>query len=155
MRNPGLFWPNYVECEIETAAKNWKVQRKEADFHALRKAFCKLYPGYIVPPLPKNLLTSSESADLNKRKRALQRFLDDTLTHPVLSGAAFLKTFLEAERAAFEAQNKTCENMNPPKSVAECITISGTATVSFDHALSQTCSKISDSALVLKDHFKS
>ena len=150
--NPGLFWQDYLLCDIETNEKGWKVQRKETDFLALREVLSKLYPGCIIPPLPKKLVPTSDA--VHKCKRAMQRFLDEIMEHPILSAAKPVRDFLEAAEKDFERVKVGFETAAAPKTVSECVTATGTAIVSFDHSLSQYCTKLSDSTLFLKEKFK-
>ena len=79
---------------ISAPSKQWLVMRKQSDFNSLRQVLVKLYPGFVVPSLPKKPLKKLEQSLLNKRKVKLQLFLNDTLRHPVLNTCDFLWKFL-------------------------------------------------------------
>jgi len=153
MVNPGILWTNYLSCEIETQEKGWKVVRKESDFQDLRRILSRLYPGCIIPKLPKNVLTKFDPALQNKRHRDLQRFLDELMFHPLLCSASFLKDFLRAYPKEYDDKKLLCENMCSPGSPNECYTINGNTNVYYDKNLSKFCSKISDSAQLFKEKF--
>lgn len=153
MVNPGIFWQNYVTFEVETKAKAWNVRRKEKDFFALRSALSKLYPGCVITRLPSKFLTKFDKQHLEKRRRCLQHFLDETLAHPLLCTAEILADFLSSSETDFERQLATAEASSPPKSVSECFSVSGSASVSYNHVLAEYCVKLNENSLVLKGKF--
>eukprot|EP00826_Nyctotherus_ovalis_P001890 TRINITY_DN10348_c0_g1_i6.p1 TRINITY_DN10348_c0_g1~~TRINITY_DN10348_c0_g1_i6.p1 ORF type:complete len:156 (-),score=42.01 TRINITY_DN10348_c0_g1_i6:296-763(-) len=153
MVNPGIFWQNYVAFEVETKAKAWSVWRKEKDFFALRTVLSRLYPGCIVTRLPSKFLTKFDKQSLEKRKRSLQHFLDETLAHPLLSTSEILADFLSSSEKDFKQQLAAAEASSPPKSVSECFSVSGSASVSYNHVLAEYCVKLNENSLVLKDKF--
>jgi sorting nexin-7/30 len=100
---------SYITFEIVTKT-NWEkfehneffVRRRFNDFLWLRSNLCEKFPNVIVPPLPdKEIVTSlldKFSQDfLEKRRAALQSFLNRCLDHPKLRESPSLVTFLEAK----------------------------------------------------------
>jgi len=153
MVNPGIFWQNYVVFEIETKAKGWNVKRKEKDFFRLRAILSKLYPGCIITLIPSNPLTKFDTLSLENHKLSLQHFLDETLAHPLLSTAEILTSFLSSADKDFEQQCLAAEALDAPKSVAECFTITGTASVSCNKSLAEYCVNLGNNSLTLKSKF--
>ena len=49
----GILSSNYVTYDIETELMKWCVQRRFSDFEWLSNTLIKLFPGYIIPPIPK------------------------------------------------------------------------------------------------------
>lgn len=147
-----MFRQNYIVCEIETKTKGWKVKRTEKDFLFLRTVLSKLYPGCLIPLLSESALSKNNSNSLIKNKRSLQHFLDEIVSHPLLSTAQFLKEFLKCSETEFDKQKSTCE-ANPPKDVSECYTLSGSASITYTHALGQFCLKVLNSAPTLKGKY--
>lgn len=87
-----------------------ECRRRYSDFFSLREALCKLYPCFIVPPLPpKNSLSSyavagtnpsrakEDAALVNRRKRMLAVFLNRTLVHKTLGSDRTFRRFLHPE----------------------------------------------------------
>lgn len=149
MLKPGIFRQNYIVCEIVTKTKGWQVKRTEKDFLFLRTVLSKLYPGCLIPLLPENSLAKDNSNSLIRSKRSLQHFLDEIVSHPLLSTAVFLKEFLRCSETEFDKQKSACE-ASPPKDVSECYSIGGSVTITYSHNLSQFCTKILDSAPTLR-----
>jgi hypothetical protein len=87
--------------------ENKTTIRKESDFFFLRKTLTKLYPGFVIPVLPKDVLTVFDSDKLEDRKDSLQDFLNQVLVHPLLSSCKLLKYFLEDNVLILKYTNKS------------------------------------------------
>lgn len=72
----------------------------------------------------------------------------------MLSSSKLVKSFLEDIDSEFKAKEKEFRTLTPPKTVAECITLDGTAEVFFDKELAKYCSKLSEATIRLKQIFK-
>ena len=151
--NPGIFRANYLVCEIETKKKGWKVKRKDKDFVLLRSLLSKLYPGCVIPLLSETVLLKSTTETLDKNKHILQVFLDEVISHPLLSTAEFLHDFLSASDQDFEKQSIEAESLHAPRNVADCYTIEGATSITYNHALGEFCLKLNNSTQVLKSKF--
>jgi len=151
--DPGLFRQKYVGCEIELSSKKWKVQRRERDFFFLKDILMKMYPGCVIPLLPRTFLKEFDSNTLERRKQAFQHFLDKIISHPLLSTSMFLYYFLSASDKDFEIRKYAFETLNPPRTVSECYTNTGVTSVSYDKFLGQFCNKITNSSSLLKENF--
>jgi len=148
--NPGIFRKNYVACDIET--KDWRVTRREADFYSLKSILSKSYPGFIIPLLPKALLTQFDSASLTRHKERFQNFLNELLMHPLLSISKGLICFLSYSEDQFKVVKNELESLPPPKTVSECYTVSGFAQTHLDKPLSELCTNLYSNCL--KECFK-
>lgn len=148
--NSGIFKQGYIVCTIETPGKGWAVQRKEDDFTCLRKTLMKLYPGFAIPVLPKSYLKNLDPESIDHHKVKLCHFINEILSHPLLSRSKQIRSFLNNTDEEFERSKEEFESTLPPKTVSECITIKGVASVNYDKPLTQFCHKIFDSASKLK-----
>ncbi|KAJ2580073.1 Sorting nexin, cytoplasm-to-vacuole targeting pathway/endosomal sorting, partial [Coemansia sp. RSA 1836] len=87
----------FGECE---------VKRRYSEFESLRMCLCRLYPTFIVPPIPeKHSLTQyavlqkrakEDQYIIERRKRMLEHFLNHLVEHPILSSEHILHRFLES-----------------------------------------------------------
>ncbi|KAJ2488820.1 Sorting nexin, cytoplasm-to-vacuole targeting pathway/endosomal sorting [Coemansia sp. RSA 2050] len=87
----------FGECE---------VKRRYSEFESLRTCLCRLYPTFIVPPIPeKHSLTQyavlqkrakEDQYIIERRKRMLEHFLNHLVEHPILSSEHILHRFLES-----------------------------------------------------------
>ncbi|KAJ2041511.1 Sorting nexin, cytoplasm-to-vacuole targeting pathway/endosomal sorting [Coemansia sp. RSA 2337] len=87
----------FGECE---------VKRRYSEFESLRICLCRLYPTFIVPPIPeKHSLTQyavlqkrakEDQYIIERRKRMLEHFLNHLVEHPILSSEHILHRFLES-----------------------------------------------------------
>ncbi|KAJ2697563.1 Sorting nexin, cytoplasm-to-vacuole targeting pathway/endosomal sorting [Coemansia sp. IMI 209128] len=87
----------FGECE---------VKRRYSEFESLRMCLCRLYPTFIVPPIPeKHSLTQyavlqkrakEDQYIIERRKRMLEHFLNHLVEHPILSSEHILHRFMES-----------------------------------------------------------
>ncbi|KAJ2760082.1 Sorting nexin, cytoplasm-to-vacuole targeting pathway/endosomal sorting, partial [Coemansia nantahalensis] len=83
----------------------YEVKRRYSEFESLCSCLCRLYPTFIVPPIPeKHSLTQyavlqkrakEDQYIIERRKRMLERFLNHLVVHPILSSEHILHRFLE------------------------------------------------------------
>ena len=103
---------------IYTLPLKFSVRREYSDFEWLRKIFLKLYPGSFIPPIPlKTLSENSDDKKIEKRMRALEKFLNDVINYPLLKNSNLIYDFLSIEK---ENEFKECkikyDNINMPNS---------------------------------------
>ena len=108
--NNSLFSTNYVLYDISTPQFNWLVNRRYSDFIWLKDCLKNLFPGDVLPILPKKKIGKGrfEENFLNKRTQGLQKFLNDIVNNEKYKATEVLNIFLScAERNLFEQQMKT------------------------------------------------
>ncbi|KAJ1723220.1 Sorting nexin, cytoplasm-to-vacuole targeting pathway/endosomal sorting [Coemansia erecta] len=84
---------------------DYEVKRRYSEFESLRNCLCRLYPTFIVPPIPeKHSLTQyavlqkrakEDQYIIERRKRMLEHFLNHLAEHPILSSEHVFHRFLE------------------------------------------------------------
>ncbi|KAI7832906.1 hypothetical protein BX661DRAFT_141125 [Kickxella alabastrina] len=84
---------------------DYEVKRRYSEFESLRSLLCRLYPTFIVPPIPeKHSLTQyavlqkrakEDQYIIGRRKRMLEHFLNHLVEHPILSSEHIMHRFLE------------------------------------------------------------
>ncbi|KAJ2232261.1 Sorting nexin, cytoplasm-to-vacuole targeting pathway/endosomal sorting [Coemansia sp. RSA 485] len=84
---------------------DYEVKRRYSEFESLRICLCRLYPTFIVPPIPeKHSLTQyavlqkrakEDQYIIERRKRMLEHFLNHLAEHPILSSEHIFHRFLE------------------------------------------------------------
>ncbi|KAJ2549535.1 Sorting nexin, cytoplasm-to-vacuole targeting pathway/endosomal sorting, partial [Coemansia sp. RSA 1933] len=82
-----------------------EVRRRYSEFESLRNCLCRLYPTFIVPPIPeKHSLTQyavlqkrakEDQYIIERRKRLLERFLNHIVENPILSSEHIFHRFME------------------------------------------------------------
>lgn len=113
----------------------------------------KLFPGCLIPLLPETSLSKDNSNSLIRNKRSLQHFLNEVVSHPLLSTAQFFKEFLRCTETEFDKQKSAC-NASPPKDVSECYTLAGSVAISYSHALGQFCLKLLNTVPALQTKYR-
>jgi len=122
----------------------YKVERKYTDFVELRDFLKKMYPGYIVPALPKSPPKKLSTEILSKYKERLQKFLDEILRHPLLrTNEIFTKFISEKDAKIYEEFKLNLDKklQSPIKEVSQCITLEGTANIEIDPIIESECSE--------------
>ncbi|KAJ1951630.1 Sorting nexin, cytoplasm-to-vacuole targeting pathway/endosomal sorting [Linderina macrospora] len=84
---------------------DYEVKRRYSEFESLRTCLCRLYPTFIVPPIPEKhsitqyaVLQKRAKEDqyiIERRKRMLERFLNHLVEHPILSSEHIVHRFFE------------------------------------------------------------
>lgn len=103
----------YVSYEVNTttrlstfSAREMKVKRRFQDFVWLHDVLYKEFKTVFIPPVPEKnrteYLDRFGTEFIEKRRVALQRFMDRITTHPVLKHSETLKVFLEAKNQLLE-----------------------------------------------------
>ncbi|KAJ2855025.1 Sorting nexin, cytoplasm-to-vacuole targeting pathway/endosomal sorting [Coemansia erecta] len=84
---------------------DYEVRRRYSEFESLRSCLCRLYPTFIVPPIPEKhslaqyaVLQKRAKEDqyiIERRKRLLERFLNHIAENPILSSEHIFHRFME------------------------------------------------------------
>lgn len=92
---------------VRAASQTTLARRRYSEFESLRNALVKLYPVFIVPPIPSKQSLSDyavkqgkakeDATMIARRKRMLQTFLNRIARHPVLSTDHTFHRFLDGE----------------------------------------------------------
>ena len=128
----GILSSNYVTYDIETELMKWSVQRRFSDFEWLNNTLIKLFPGYIIPPLPKKKMGKKrfELEFIERRMNFLQKFLDLIIENEEFKASECLIDFLSiSDRNQFEAKMKEYNTLNPSPFLAESRNIEGKVNV--------------------------
>ena len=87
--------------------QNAEAHHRYSEFESLRDNLSKLYPTFIIPPIPskqtigdyavKQAKAKEDASMIARRKRLLQTFLNRLARHPILSNEHVFHRFLEGE----------------------------------------------------------
>ena len=105
----GFFEMNYILYDIITEQFNWVVNRRYSDFIWLRNCLVAMFPGELIPQLPKKKLGNRrfEKDFVNKRQNSLQHFLNAILEKENFKSSEPLLIFLSCvDRTQFEQHMK-------------------------------------------------
>ena len=108
--NNSLFSTNYILYDVSTIQFNWVVNRRYSDFIWLRDCLQSLFPGDMIPLLPKKKIGNRrfEKDFLEKRKNGLQKFINEIINNEKYKATEILIIFLSCvERNIFEQKMKT------------------------------------------------
>ncbi len=153
--NPGFFSPNYDAYTIRTNPAGTTVQRKQTDFADLRTDLFRLYPAYVVPPVPKRPLKKLEPDLLEKRRQKYQLFLDDVMKHPVLRASEVVWNFLTVtSESEYDKKKRETDKIQRPRGPEECTTLEGKAIISYDNTMDHACRDVGTAAGQIHDDLK-
>ncbi len=140
---------------IDTQPKGFHVERRYNEFVTFRAELMRLYPGYIVPPIPhKKTGKALEPTFISKRKELLQLFLSDLLKHPLLRTAELLFNFLSLPTKDWEVKINVLAKMQPPKEPKECRTPEKRANVELTKASELYCVDLLNGVETLQSQYK-
>ena len=107
--NNSIFSTSYVLYDVSTPQFNWIVNRRYSDFIWLRDCLKTLFPGDMIPLLPKKKLGNRrfENDFLEKRKNGLQKYINEIINNEKYKTTEVLMIFLScSERNIFEQKMK-------------------------------------------------
>lgn len=94
------------------------VTRRYRDFEWLHTNLKRIFPTVVViPPLPSKVWRLDKSG-IEKRRQALQRYLERLIQHPIIRGAEVLMTFLWTSAGPFEPISNNTDGGIPEKIVS-------------------------------------
>lgn len=145
----------YAVYILSSKSKGTSVERRFSDFDNLRKELQKMYPGYIVPSIPKKKVGKAfEPAFLQKRKVQLQNFLKEIMFHPLLRSSELIITFLTMTSKDWENKSKAFAKTTPPKDISSFKTLEGSANVTLTKESELYCEKLSMICSGIKEEYK-
>ena len=132
----GLFSKGYFTYEFCAIPLKNIVIRKYSDFKWLHDIFQKIYTGSCIPPIPKNIKMEKISDDVvNKNKRALEKFVQGLIDHPLIKHSPILFDFLSIEdKSQFYARQTYYSKGKAPKSLSKLITLNGNVDINFHNS---------------------
>lgn len=125
-----------------------EVIRRFRDFTWVRNCLRKKFCGIIVPPLPPRSVVEKYKMTpefVEDRKRALERFLFNVLSHPVLRTSSELELFLQASESEFSIESSRVSAELGSAAPAESGGATGLASKTL-HTASKFFKTLSDSA---------
>ena len=105
----GIFSKSYINYLITTIPFNYQVRRRYSDFEWLRNALLILYPGNILPPIPRkkyNVVDRFNEIETEKRKKGLEIFLNYLLNDSLIRNCSLLEDFLKLNEENFNNMKK-------------------------------------------------
>lgn len=125
-----------------------EVIRRFRDFTWLRNCLRKKFCGIILPPLPPRSVVEKYKMTpdfVEDRRRALEKFLYNVLSHPILSTSTELKLFLQASESEFSIESSRVSSELGAAAPAESGGASGLASKTL-HTASKFLKSLSDTA---------
>jgi|NOAtaT_7_FD_contig_21_8792507_length_414_multi_3_in_0_out_0_1 hypothetical protein len=66
-----MFGSAYAVYTVKTAPYNWEVSRRFSDFEWLREILVKIFPSFIIPPIPEKSALVVVTAEIAEKRRQL------------------------------------------------------------------------------------
>eukprot|EP00826_Nyctotherus_ovalis_P057795 TRINITY_DN7911_c0_g1_i1.p1 TRINITY_DN7911_c0_g1~~TRINITY_DN7911_c0_g1_i1.p1 ORF type:complete len:391 (-),score=152.57 TRINITY_DN7911_c0_g1_i1:133-1305(-) len=153
--DPGVLKGKYAVYVIVTPLKGYYVERRYSDFLSMRKELMRLYPGYVIPPMPvKRLANNLEPAFLQERKTLLQHFLSDILKHPILRNCELFTQFISLSSKEWEERAKCFSKPILPREIAQYVTVSGEAKLHYSAEALAYCERLNGTVKDMAEIFK-
>jgi hypothetical protein len=145
----GLFSKAYITYLITTNPLKLSSRRRYSDFEWLRSLLINLYPTSIIPILPRKSSYSDRFNEvfLNKRIRALEKFMFFLITDPLIRNSKLLYEFLKVEKDdEFTAKKNNYSKLKPYSNLNDIPTLSGTLNLKFSKKDDNYINRIKDNA---------
>ena len=130
VKKDGLFSSSYYEFTINNKLLNIEFKRKMNDFIWLKNKLTLFYPNIFIPPLPKNKIKKDEKY-IQKKIYYLQCFINYLINNDLLLSSQLFSDFFSLPASEFQNSKQIIEKTQPPKGLADIITLDGT----FDIAI--------------------
>ena len=111
---------------------SWLVNRRYSDFDWLRNTLKKLFPRYVIPPLPVKKMGARrfEQDFIEKRMKFLQKFIDEVIEVETFKASEALIAFLKTtDREQFDRKIKEMNSLICSNYIQDIKTLSGKLTV--------------------------
>jgi hypothetical protein len=121
---------SFLLFKINTYDYKWEVRRRYSDFQWLRAVISKLFPTYIIPPIPKKNAKKRTQRDIEKRMRILTYFLNDLASTPEIFQSKYVSGFLSmTNESQFEELKKDGNKKEAFETITSLETESGNVRV--------------------------
>ena len=136
-KKPGTFFSKaYQTYVITIPTLNLKVVRRYSDFEWFRSILINLFPGRVIPPIPKKNKIGGDRFNeefLEKRTRTLEKFLNLLLEDPSIKASQIFYDFVSIEELnIFSDKKKYYNSIKLPQSLKEYKSLNGKLDVKLD-----------------------
>ena len=136
-KKPGTFFSKaYQTYVITIPTLNLKVVRRYSDFEWFRSILINLFPGRVIPPIPKKNKIGGDRFNeefLEKRTRTLEKFLNLLLEDPSIKTSQIFYDFVSIEELnIFSDKKKYYNSIKLPQSLKDYKSLSGKLDVKLD-----------------------
>ena len=136
-KKPGTFFSKaYQTYVIIIPTLNLKVVRRYSDFEWFRSILINLFPGRVIPPIPKKNKIGGDRFNeefLEKRTRTLEKFLNLLLEDPSIKTSQIFYDFVSIEELnIFSDKKKYYNSIKLPQSLKEYKSLNGKLDVKLD-----------------------
>ena len=136
-KKPGTFFSKaYQTYVITIPTLNLKVVRRYSDFEWFRSILINLFPGRVIPPIPKKNKIGGDRFNeefLEKRTRTLEKFLNLLLEDPSIKTSQIFYDFVSIEELnIFSDKKKYYNSIKLPQSLKEYKSLNGKLDVKLD-----------------------
>ena len=112
----GLFSKSYVTYLMQTTPLGYKIRKRYSDFDWLRNILSIIYVNCVIPPLcKKNYSDRFSEVLISKRTRAIERFMNGILIHPLMKTSEIFYNFISMQKEEdFEKKKKEYNRLSSP-----------------------------------------
>ena len=140
---PGSFFSKaYQTFVISIPLLNLRVERRYSDFEWFRQTLINLFPGKIIPPLPKKNKTGGDRFKekyLSKRIRNLEKFFGLLLKDESIKLSQIFYDFVSIEEInSFNNKKKSYNTIKLPQTLKEYKSLNGKLEVKLDEEKEET-----------------
>ena len=139
-----FFTKSYITYLVETNPFGFQVRRRFNDFFWLHDILKSLYINAIIPSLyKKNYLYGIKDAQIAKRMRYLERFINEIAEHPLLRNSQIFYDFITMrDEKDFMRKKDEFNKIISPKNAENIKTLTGEINISVNYDKEQYAEKI-------------
>ena len=129
-----LFTKSFITYLVETKPLGLQVRRRFSDFTWLHDTLKIVYANCIIPPIiKKNYLTGIKDTAINKRMRAIEKFLQEIANHPLLRNSQIFYDFISIrDDKDYNLKKQAYNKLSGPSKAEELKTLSGEIDISIN-----------------------
>ena len=143
-----LFTKSFITYLVETKPLGLQVRRRFSDFIWLHDILKSLYINCIIPQIvKKNYLTGITDIAIQKRMRAIEKFLQEIVNHPLLRNSQILYDFISIrDEKDFSLKKQAYNKISYPTKADQIKTLNGEVNISINKEKESLAEKIKKTA---------
>ena len=148
-KDSGFFSKDYITYLISTSPFSYKVRRRYSDFSWLKDALSNLFSSNVIPALPKGKVGTSNDVLIQKRMRALEKFMKYLSLDPLIKNSQIFYDFLFiGNESNFNSKKKVYENNKAVENVQDFKSNDGNLTLSISEDKEAYLDNIKDNSMI-------
>ena len=145
----GFFSKDYITYLVSTTPVNYKVRRRYNDFSWFKEALLNLFSSNVIPALPRKKVVTNNDTSIQKRMRALEKFMNYLALDPLIKNSQIFYDFLFiGNESNFNSKKKVYENNKAIENVQDFKSNDGNINLNITEEKESYLDNIKDNSMI-------